>query len=107
MHTPTESAIEIVKDHCEYLRNVSTAPFSFFYPLTKEEWENENISYSIWITTELLHLLKQTPDIPPLIIIEKLRDKMYKYSTMNPRTSFIFLTACQTLDDIICIMVTQ
>ena len=59
-------------------------------------------SYSKWTRKELLTLLKNNPEEPPLVIIEEFRDKITLFSKYNED---IFLTARDTCNNIIdCIV---
>lgn len=107
MNLPTEIAIEVVKDYGEYLDRVSSSPYSYFYLLTKDENGLEEISFAKWIVSEILCLLKQNNDIPPLVTIEKLRKKICAYSRLNNRTSYIFSIACDAIDDIVHMLITM
>ena len=85
-------AIKIIQDYLRiYLGTVSKwYGYSF-----KQE------SYSRWAAEELMERLKKETTTPPLILIEEFRDKMDKYSCLNPSTSFIFSVAKDTAECII------
>lgn len=53
----------------------------------------ERASYIRWSSSELINCLAEHQDTPPLIVIEQFRDKMYDYSHLNPKGSFIFSVA--------------
>ena len=54
---------------------------------------SERASYIKWSSNELIKYLAEHQDTPPLIVIEQFRDKMYDYSHLNPKGSFIFSVA--------------
>lgn len=54
--------------------------------------------YSLWAARELLNELRKNRSNPPLIVMENFRDKMDRYSCMNPSTSFIFSVAKDTIE---------
>lgn len=87
----SDIAIKIIQDYLTiYLGTVSKwHGYSF-----KQE------SYSRWAAEELMASLKKETT-PPLILIEEFRDKMDKYSCLNPSTSFIFSVAKDTAECII------
>lgn len=54
--------------------------------------------YSLWAARELLNELRKNRSKPPLIVMENFRDKMDRYSCVNPSTSFIFSVAKDTTE---------
>lgn len=54
--------------------------------------------YSLWAARELLNELRKNRSNPPLIVMENFRDKMDRYSCINPSTSFIFSVAKDTTE---------
>ena len=54
--------------------------------------------YSLWAARELLNELRKNKNKPPLIVMEDFRDKMDRYSCVNPATSFIFSVAKDTIE---------
>ena len=54
--------------------------------------------YSLWAARELLNELRKNRSNPPLIVMENFRDKMDRYSCVNPSTSFIFSVAKDTTE---------
>lgn len=54
--------------------------------------------YSLWAARELLNELRKNKSNPPLIVMENFRDKMDRYSCVNPATSFIFSVAKDTIE---------
>lgn len=54
--------------------------------------------YSLWAARELLNELRKNRPKPPLIVMEDFRDKMDRYSCVNPATSFIFSVAKDTIE---------
>lgn len=60
--------------------------------------EYKQETYSLWAARELLNELRKNKGKPPLIVIEDFRDKMDRYSCMNPATSFIFSVAKDTVE---------
>lgn len=61
-----------------------------------DEYKQE--TYSLWASRELLNELRKNKAKPPLIVMEDFRDKMDRYSCMNPATSFIFSVAKDTVE---------
>lgn len=61
-----------------------------------DEYKQE--TYSLWAARELLNELRKNKGKPPLIVMEDFRDKMDRYSCMNPATSFIFSVAKDTVE---------
>ena len=53
----------------------------------------KQLSYSRYAALELLKRLKKDCEAPPLLIIERFRDKMDAYSRLNRRNDFIFTAA--------------
>lgn len=99
MSSANETVIDIVKDYGEYLEDRFTS-LSLEYTL-------EQMSYSRWTVNELLYQLNQYSSIPPLLVMENLRDKLYKFSCINKRTSSIFTIAYRTVDDAIDLVISQ
>lgn len=97
MSSPTETAIEIVKDYGEYL--------DYCFTSLPYEYTLEQVSYSKWAVLEILRLLNHYPSIPPLLIMENFRSKLYEFSRINQRTNFIFSIACEIVDNAIDILV--
>lgn len=54
--------------------------------------------YSLWAARELLNELRKNKSKPSLIVMENFRDKMDRYSCMNPATSFMFSVAKDTTE---------
>lgn len=61
-----------------------------------DEYKQE--TYSLWASRELLNELRKNKGKPPLIVMEDFRDKMDRYSCMNPATSFMFSVAKDTVE---------
>lgn len=61
-----------------------------------DEYKQE--TYSIWAARELLNELRKNKNKPPLVVMEDFRDRMDRYSCMNPATSFIFSVAKDTVE---------
>lgn len=61
-----------------------------------DEYKQE--TYSIWVARELLNELRKNKNKPPLVVMEDFRDRMDRYSCMNPATSFIFSVAKDTTE---------
>lgn len=57
----------------------------------------EEKSYSAWAANELITYLNDNNFIPPLILLERFRGKMYKYSCLN----CVFCAAVETVDYVI------
>ena len=79
MKLPNEAAIEIIKDYIYYLDEIGTwYGFSFL-----------TVSNSKWAAKELIDILS------------RVRDEMYRLSTLNEKTEHIFTTAVTVSNDII------
>lgn len=102
---PAETAIEIIKEHLAYLERVYQSPFNYFYFLTKDDFSLKELSYAKWVTSEIITLLEQDLDEPPLQILEDMRDKTYVYSLKGKKADPIFKTAYETVDDIIDLLI--
>ncbi len=50
-------------------------------------------SYSNWAAKELLRYIESRKSYPPLLALEDFKDRMDKYSCLNPNTSYIFSVA--------------
>ena len=61
-------------------------------------WKKQ-VSYAKWTCYELLILLKKEKNKPSVLIVEEFIHKMDKYSTMNPKNSFIFSVAKDTAEN--------
>ena len=61
-------------------------------------WKRQ-VSYAKWACYELLILLKKKSRTPSVLIVEDFIHKMGKYSTMNPKNSFIFSVAKDTAEN--------
>lgn len=101
--SPIETAIDIVKGYRESLDDIFTS-LPFKYPF---EYTLEQKSYSRWAVSEILDRLEHNTSIPPLVTIENFRSKLYEFSLINRRNSFIFEIAYEAIDDIIDMLVSQ
>lgn len=93
MHKANEMAIRVVSDYCVRLTRQR-----------RPHWrspEFAQLSYSKTAAHEILDALKQNDSIPPLQTIEEYRDKVDKYSCINPKTSIMFSAAHDVAEDII------
>lgn len=63
-----------------------------------------NYSYKKYMVEKLYSELLAN-DIPPLIAIEKFRDKMNKYASINPNTENIFLTGKEVAEYFIHLLI--
>lgn len=93
MDIVNEKAIELVKDYRDYLEFVFERDKNYYTPSQK--------SYSIWITNDVINLLRQNSEIPPLQIIERFRDKIERFSRQNRNTENIFTVALENIDNIL------
>lgn len=89
----TELAMDLIKD---YIYEFSNHEYS---PRQKMEFKQE--TFGVWAATELLIELSKNPNIPPLTVMEKFRDKMDNYSCLNRHNSFIFSVAKDTTEYLI------
>lgn len=71
----------------EYIARILIRPSSGNKTMFMQE------SYSRWAAIEMLMELRRHPDEPPLCVMEAFRDKMDRYSCMNPKTSYMFSIA--------------
>lgn len=71
----------------------------------QQERNLEQESYSRWAINEILTLLENSDNTPPLIVIEQFRDKMDRYSCINPRTSYVFSCAKDIAEWIIDLLI--
>ncbi len=92
MDGPHKQVIRIVQ---EYL-DESLTKISFWqgYSLAQS-------SYSRWAATELLKILQDKENIPPLIILEDFKSQMDNYACMNRASSYIFSVAYDMAECII------
>lgn len=89
----TKLAMDSIK---EYIYENSNHQYT---PRHKSEFQQE--TFSVWAATELLIELSRNPNTPPLLVMEKFRDKMDDYSCMNRSNSFIFSVAKDTTEYLI------
>ena len=82
-----ETAISIVEDYKGRIDYISEQ-YGFDF---------KQRSYSKWAADEILRSLYENCCIPPLVVVEKFRDKMKHYSQFN----VIFSVAYDTAQDII------
>lgn len=71
----------------------------------RRECDLERESYLRWAVDEILVLLENSNDTPPLLVIEEFRDKMDRYSCLNSRTSYVFSCAKDTAEWIIDLLI--
>lgn len=64
------------------------------------------VSYSRWAASTLIKELESHPKDPPLLVVEKFRDKMNEYSLLNRNTSYIFSVAYDVAQDIVDRLIT-
>jgi glyoxylate utilization-related uncharacterized protein len=96
MSTPNDRAVETVR---YVLRTaIRKTVQSKDYCLKQE-------SYSRWAAKEIMTLLLQNRDTPPLLVIEQFRDKMDRYSCINIETSYQFSVAKDMADWIIDLLI--
>ncbi|GHV42274.1 hypothetical protein FACS189490_10890 [Clostridia bacterium] len=87
MDAARENAISVIKDYEGWIEFKYDCRFNSF----------DEISYSGWTVKEILRILETQECIPPLILIETFRDKMWEYSRYND----IFLIAYHVTEEII------
>lgn len=93
MNTANKMAISVVKNYIERLECI---PVHY--------WRSSEFAqkcYSIMAANDILELLSQDEDEPPLGIIEEYREKMDEYSCVNSTSSFIFSVSHDTAEDIV------
>ncbi len=90
MDSVTNCAVQTVR---EYLLALNTIALWQGYSF-------EQLSYAGWAAKELLKRLEEGKSAP-LLTMERFRDQMARYSSLNPNSGFLFETACQTADNII------
>ena len=86
-------AIQIVRN---YISRLERQPMGYW-----RSSEFAQLSYSKSAARDLLNLLQDKTDTPPLVVIEEYRDKMNDYSCLNPMWSFMHSVAADTADSII------
>lgn len=91
--TPNDSAIECVRWYIELINR------------TYDKQDLAKWSYSIWATNEILERLKNNLDIPPLVVLEEIRDDMEAYSKMNGVSEHAFSCGKDTIERIIDMLV--
>lgn len=82
-----EMAVSIIEDYKERIDYISE----------QYGYDFKQRSYSRWTADEILKSLYDNHFIPPLVVVEKFRDKMKHYSQFN----IIFSIAYDTAQDII------
>lgn len=91
--TPNDSAMEYVR---WYIESISR---------TCEKQNLKKWSYSIWAANEILERLESNLDIPPLVILEEIRDDMETYSKMNAFSDYVFSCGKDTTERIIDMLI--
>lgn len=99
MNVVNKLAIEIINDYINYLE--------FIFEREKYEYTLEQKSYSMWIANETIKVVRFNPNTPPLMTIERFRNKIEEYSHMNKKSDFIFSTALETIDNIIDVLISS
>ena len=61
----------------------------------------------MWIANETIKVVRFNPNTPPLMTIERFRNKIEEYSHMNKKSDFIFSTALETIDNIIDVLISS
>ena len=61
----------------------------------------EQRCHALWAANEILRAVKQHQMIPAAVVVENYADKMDTFSTMNPKTSFMFSVAKDIAEDIL------
>lgn len=87
------TAIEIVKDYEWYLENLfSSLPM---------EYSVEEMSYSMWVISELLEQLEYCQPGDELSTMEKFSGKLEKYGHLNTQTKHMFSIMCEIVNNAI------
>lgn len=90
MNSPNKAAVEIVKDYIYYLEELGIwYGYSFL-----------EVCNSKWAAEELIDILLKDMSIPPLCVVERFRDEMYRLSTLNKKTEHVFSVAVCVAEDI-------
>lgn len=87
------TAIETVKDYGYYLEDI-------FCSLSLE-YSMDQMSYSRWAIATLLDRLECCLPGDEVKTMEELSDELVKYSRLNPRNSYLFLTAYEIVNNAI------
>lgn len=82
-----EAAIMIAHDYAEYVE----------YIFEQRGYSVRDLSYAKSSAAEIIKRIAESPDKPPLVVIEEFRDKMIFYSKKDKP---LFVTACETADEL-------
>lgn len=58
-------------------------------------------TYSRWAAEEILRCIQENESRPPITVVEEFKDRMNRYSLMNPNSSYIFSVAYDIAMDIL------
>lgn len=93
MNKANETAIQIVKD---YIPKLERSPGWWWRSSEFAQW-----SYAKTAAKEVLDLLEENTDTPPLVVIEEYRDRMNQFACVNPVRSIMYSVAADIAEDII------
>lgn len=91
----TETAVQIAEEYLSKIYGIGLW----------NGYSHREISYAKTALKEIIKLLRENPNVPPLYVIEDFKDKMGIYSLMNECTKIVFAIGYITADDLIeCII---
>ena len=88
-----QTALDLVRNYIYYLEDCGRwlmGDYSF-----------EKESYSKWAANELLIMLQNSPNRPPLETMEDFRNELARLASLNPATEDIFSYAEEAISDLI------
>ena len=91
MDCTNRQATLVTKEYLQEIEDSETLWWDYGY---------EQFSYAKWATEEILNLLEEEKDTPPIIVLESFAEKMNNFACMNRVNSFIFSVAADTAVDI-------